>query len=344
MIRLVRGNLLEADVEALVNTVNTVGIMGKGIALQFKQAFPDNFQAYEAACRRGDVQLGKMFVFDLNRLENPRFIVNFPTKKHWRGKSRLKDIEAGLNDLVRVIKKLKIRTVAVPPLGCGNGGLDWEAVRPLIERKLETLLDIRVLLFEPAGAPAPEQMKVDTRRPNLTAARAAVLALMYRYALPGYELTMLEIQKLAYFLQEAGEPLKLNFVKGKFGPYAEQLHFVLQRLEGHYLSGYGDRSRSVAVTLLPGAGEDAEQRLAEECGTLKRFERVSELIEGFETPHGMELLATVHWIAKHEESSAAADADRAVTAVHAWSEHKKRSFRPEHIKAAWGRLHEQGWL
>src|SRR2546421_684027 len=154
-----------------------------------------SFQAYEAACRRKDIQTGKMFVYDLNRLENPRFIINFPTKRHWRGKSRLEDIEAGLEDLVRVITDLRIQSIAVPPLGCGNGGLDWEEVRPVIERSLAGLTGTRIFLFEPAGTPAPQEMKIATRRPNLTAARAAVLALMHRYALPGYELTMLEIQK-----------------------------------------------------------------------------------------------------------------------------------------------------
>ena len=130
MVELVTGNLLQADVEALVNTVNTVGAMGKGIALQFKQAYPANFEAYRKAVARGDVQPGRMFVFETGLLTNPRIIVNFPTKRHWRGGSRIEDIDAGLQDLAHVIVTRGIRSIAIPPLGCGNGGLDWGEVRP----------------------------------------------------------------------------------------------------------------------------------------------------------------------------------------------------------------------
>src|SRR5690349_8544281 len=119
------GDLLRADVEALVNTVNTVGIMGKGVALQFRQAYPDNYAAYRKACTHGEVQIGKMFVFATGYLTNPRLIINFPTKRDWRSKSRLEDIEAGLIDLVAVVRSERITSIAIPPLGCGNGGLQW---------------------------------------------------------------------------------------------------------------------------------------------------------------------------------------------------------------------------
>src|SRR5215510_5487854 len=108
------GNLLDAQVDAVVNTVNTVGVMGKGIALQFKQAYPENFRAYEAACRRGDVQLGRMFVVETGQMGPPRLIINFPTKRHWRARSRLSDIQAGLADLRKVISDRKITSIAVP--------------------------------------------------------------------------------------------------------------------------------------------------------------------------------------------------------------------------------------
>lgn len=153
MIHRAEGDLLRADVEALVNTVNTVGVMGKGIALQFKQAFPDNYSAYEAACKRGEVQLGKMFVFHRNTFSNPRVIVNFPTKKHWREKSKLKEIESGLRALIQFVKSEKIRSIAVPPLGCGYGGLDWNDVRPLIEQAFAEVPEVAVQLFYPEGAP-----------------------------------------------------------------------------------------------------------------------------------------------------------------------------------------------
>jgi O-acetyl-ADP-ribose deacetylase (regulator of RNase III) len=124
------GNLLEFKTDALVNTVNCVGIMGKGIALQFKKKFPENFKQYERACRSGEVQLGKMFIVPTNNLSEPHYIINFPTKDHWRNPSRLESIATGLQDLVAQVKKLNIKSIAIPPLGCGNGGLEWSEVRP----------------------------------------------------------------------------------------------------------------------------------------------------------------------------------------------------------------------
>lgn len=344
MIRSAKGDLLSAGVEALVNTVNTVGVMGKGIALQFKQAFPKNFVAYEAACKRGEVALGKMFVFSTGTLHNPRFIINFPTKRHWKGKSKIEDIECGLKDLIAIVKRERIRSIAVPPLGCGNGGLDWERVRPLIEQAFSAAPEVEVELFEPAGAPKAEEMKVATKRPEMTPGRAAILGLLSRYVLPGYRLTLLEIQKLAYFLQEAGQPLKLAFKKQRYGPYAENLHFVLQRMEGHFVRGYGDRSRDVSLSFFPEAIREAEAFLKSDAETLGRFERVAHLIEGYETPYGMELLSTVHWVAAHERSDAEPSPEVTIAAVMAWNEHKRRVFTPERILAAWNRLEEKGWL
>lgn len=190
-------------------------------------------------------------------------------------------------------------------------------------------------LYEPAGATKATEMRVATVRPKMTGARAAILLLMGKYNVPGYRLTLLEIQKLAYFLQVAGEPLKLAFAKQKYGPYTEQLHHVLQRLEGHFIRGYGDRSRDVSVTLLPGAAEEAEAFLQGNRDTEARFERVARLIQGLETPYGMELLATVHWVAMCESPGAREDPDKAIEGVHNWSEHKKKSFHSNQIAIAW---------
>src|SRR5580704_3057353 len=167
MVELTTGNILDADVDALVNTVNTVGVMGKGIALQFKQAFPQNYEAYQRACKRGEVVPGKMFVIPANRLSNPKFIINFPTKRHWKGKSRMEDITVGLVDLVDVIRRENIQSIAIPPLGCGNGGLDWVEVRPKIVTALSMLPDVNVLVFTPEGAPAVEEMPVATTPPRM---------------------------------------------------------------------------------------------------------------------------------------------------------------------------------
>jgi O-acetyl-ADP-ribose deacetylase (regulator of RNase III) len=164
MIEIVKGNLIETTAEALVNTVNCLGYMGRGIALQFKKAFPDNFKAYEQACRRREVEPGKMFVFETGSMINPKYIINFPTKRHWRGASKIEDIEAGLKALVMEIKNHKIRSVAVPPLGCGLGGLDWRVVQPMIEHAFQNLPDINVILFEPVATPDAKTMPVRTPR------------------------------------------------------------------------------------------------------------------------------------------------------------------------------------
>jgi O-acetyl-ADP-ribose deacetylase (regulator of RNase III) len=344
MIEFAHGNLLQADAEALVNTVNTAGVMGKGIALQFKQAFPANFAAYEKAAKCDEIIPGKMFVFETGNFANPRYIINFPTKRHWRGKARMDDIETGLQDLIRVLREKQIRSVAIPPLGCGFGGLDWNDVRPLMLSALESVPAVRALVYPPDGTPAAEKMKVGTSRPHLTLGRAALIELIEKYALPGYQLTQLEIQKLAYFLQEAGEPLKLNYVKQQYGPYAENLHFVLQALNGHYLTGYGDRSGRASLHLLQGANEAAEIFLNEHPETKTRLERVAQLIQGFETPYGMELLATVHWLGTHEDHAAKNDVNIALRGFETWNQRKREHFRPEHIKTAWERLQQQNWL
>jgi O-acetyl-ADP-ribose deacetylase (regulator of RNase III) len=343
MIKLVTGNLLKAEAEALVNTVNTVGVMGKGIALQFKQAYPRNYEEYRKACNHHEVQPGKMFVFATNKLVNPKYIINFPTKRHWKGKSSMEDIEAGLKALVDIVKEAGIHSIAVPPLGCGSGGLHWEDVKPRIEKAFRDLPGVTVLLFKPEGAPEAEEMRVATKRPAMTPGRAALLGLLERYAMPGYRLTLLEIQKLAYFLQAAGEPLRLNFARGKYGPYAETLHHVLQRLESHFIRGYGDRSRNASVRLLPGATDEANSFLEDHKDTVSHLDRVSRLIEGFESPYGMELLATVHWLAQ-EDPDIRKDSGLAVKGFKAWSEHKKQTFHPEHIEIAWKQLRNEGWI
>ena len=348
MIEVGKGNLLEAEAEALVNTVNCDGFMGKGIALQFKQAFPENFKAYQKACRAGEVVPGRMFVFDNVCLLHPRFIINFPTKKHWRSKSRIEDIEAGLEALVEQVRQLGIRSVAVPPLGCGLGGLDWRDVGPRIEAAFAQLGHVRVVVFEPKGTPDAKTMPVRTERPIMTRPRALYIKLMETYSALDYSRTLLEVQKLAYFLQVAGEPLRLRFRPEYYGPYAANLNKVLEVIEGHFIRGYGDSQKPGAeIELLPGATSEADEFLRQSNESLDRLDAVTQLIEGYETPYGMELLATVHWTAHYGVGSFAAPAstpDDAVQQVQAWNLRKKQLFKAEHIHIAWQSLQEFGWL
>jgi O-acetyl-ADP-ribose deacetylase (regulator of RNase III) len=344
MIENAHGNLLTADVEALVNTVNCVGYMGKGIALQFKQAFPANFKAYEKACRAHEVKPGCMFIFETGSMVNPRYIINFPTKRHWRGKSRIEDIESGLKALIADVKRLGINSIAVPPLGSGLGGLDWNVVRPMIEQAFAELPDVRVLLFPPKGAPDAKVMPVRTERPKMTAARALFIKLMEEYSALHYRRTLLEIQKLAYFLQEAGEPLRLRYEKGLYGPYAHNLNKVLETLEGHYIRGFGDSQKpDTEIELMPQAAEEADAFLEQHQESRKRLARVSDLIAGFETPYGMELLSSVHWVAIHDDP-AAQDESAAAQAVQSWNERKQSVFQAHHVQVAWERLKQEHWL
>ncbi len=344
MIELKRGDILQAEAEALVNTVNCVGVMGRGIALQFKKEYPENFDEYKSVCDRKDLHPGKMLVVNLNRLHDPRYVINFPTKRHWKGKSRIEDVEAGLDALVEEIRQRNIQSIAIPPLGCGLGGLDWNQVRPLIEKAFHALPGVDVLLYEPAGAPAPRRMVKTQKKPKMTIGRAALLGLMHRYlaATMDPDVTLLEIHKLMYFMQEAGEPLKLKYNKALYGPYAENLRHVLGHIEGHFISGYGDAEDDPEkqIELKPEAYQRAEAFLNQHAVTLARFNRVAELIEGFETTYGMELLATVHWVAKHE---AAYTPDEAVEKVYSWNDRKKM-FKEAHLQIAWDVLDTKGWL
>lgn len=338
------GDILAEDAEAIVNTVNCVGIMGRGIALQFKNAFPTNFKAYAVACQNGGVQPGRMFVFATGQLTNPRFIINFPTKRHWRGKSRMEDIDSGLKALAEEIRTRQIRSIAIPPLGSGLGGLEWSQVRPRIEAALQDIDDLKVIVFEPNGAPDADKMIHNRAVPDMTPGRAALVGLIRRYldGLLDPFVTLLEIHKLMYFMQEAGQPLRLKYTKALYGPYAENLRHVLNAVEGHLISGYGDGGDAPDkhLELVPGAVDDAFAVLERDTETKARLDRVADLVAGFETPFGLELLATAHWIMVHDSVQTV---EKVVQNVHAWNEHKKR-FSPRQITLAVDVLSRKGWV
>ena len=343
MIEYKTGDILAEDAEALVNTVNCVGAMGRGIALQFKNAFPENFKAYAAACKREEVQPGRMFIFETNQLTNPKYIINFPTKRHWRGKSRMEDIEAGLIALAQEVRTRSIQSIAIPPLGSGLGGLEWSQVRARIQEALRGFADLEIVVFEPEGAPDARDMARSTEVPRMTAGRAALVGLMDRYlgGLLDPFVTLLEVHKLMYFMQEAGEPLKLRYHKAAYGPYAENLRHVLRTVEGHLISGYADGGDAPdkLLGLVPGATKDANTFLKTHKETRTRFDKVSSLVEGFESAFGLELLATIHWLAKHEQIESVEDM---VAKTYAWNDRKLR-FSTRQIALAYDVLSRKGW-
>lgn len=343
MIRFKTGNIVDEDVEVLVNTVNCVGVMGRGIALQFKKAFPENFRAYAEACKLGEVQPGRVFLFETGRLTNPRYIINFPTKRHWRGRSRIDDIEAGLKALAEVVCQRGIRSIAVPALGSGLGGLEWSSVRQRIEVTLRDFDDLDAVVFEPDSAPETDRTVYNRQIPKMTAGRAALVGLMDRYlkGLLDPFVTLLEVHKLMYFMQVAGHPLRLKFTKGPYGPYAENLRHVLNAVEGHFISGYADGGDAPhkRLEIVPGIAQHAAEVLRHSPMTRKRFDRVTKLVSGFESAFGLELLATVHWVLEHEN---VASRDDLVERTHGWHERKKR-FSPRQIGLAADALILEGW-
>ena len=344
MIELRTGDIFDEDVEALVNSVNCVGVMGRGIALQFKNLFPENFKAYAEACERQEVQPGWMFVYESGKMTNPRYIINFPTKRHWRAKSRMEDIEAGLDALAGEIRDRNIRSIAIPPLGSSLGGLNWADVRPRIESTLGELDGLLVLLFEPGGGPADDRPNRSTKAPRMTRGRASLIGLMDRYlrGLLDPFVTLLEIHKLMYFMETAGEPLRLEFKKAPYGPYSEKLRHVLRPLDGHLISGYEDGGDAPGKEIepLPGAVEDAAKFLEGYPTTRERLARVSELVEGFESAFGLELLATVHWVVVKRPS---ATDEEVIADTYAWGLHK-RQFSERQILLVLRVLRDKGWL
>nr|WKF57740.1 hypothetical protein HUO10_002233 [Paraburkholderia busanensis] len=304
MITYTQGNLLEARADAPVNTVNTVGVMGKGIALMFKERFAENFRRYAIACKAGEVHTGKMFVTEVDELDGPRWIVNFPTKQHWRAPSRLEWVVDGLKDLRRFLIENNVRSIAIPALGAGNGGLNWDDVRTEIEAALHDM-DTEILVFEPTDQYQNVAKRAGVEK--LTPARALIAELVRRYWVLGMECSLLEIQKLAWFLERAIEhfnpgdnPLNLQFVAHKYGPYANRLDHLLNHLDGSYLHAdkrIGDAD-PLDVIWFDDARKDTLQRyLQTEANKYSgALEATTALIDGFESPFGMELLATVDWL------------------------------------------------
>lgn len=348
MITYQTGNILHDQAEAIINTVNIVGVMGKGLALQFKKAFPDNFKVYKKACDDKKLVTGEVLTVELNSINAPFYIINFPTKAHWKGSSKLEYIEQGLNSLKAEVKRLGLKSVALPALGSGLGGLDWDAVDSLIQNSLSEFPDVEWRVYPPQNAPTAQAMPNKTKRPDMTLGRAAVLGLIERYTSTGfgYRLSLLEVQKLVYFLTAAGEPLnKVVFQKHHYGPYADVLRHVLDKMKGHFITGYADgiNKPDTPIELKDDAAIEALNYLQACPETKQRFDKVARLIEGFESQNGMELLSTVHWVATNELEGNNITDEELINTVHSWNA-RKSQMKPTHILAAWNKLKQEDWL
>ncbi|MBO4700916.1 MAG: macro domain-containing protein [Alphaproteobacteria bacterium] len=329
------GDIFKAETEAVVNTVNCVGIMGKGIALQFREKYPENYKSYKHACDNGKVVVGKMFVTK-NGLLKPNYIINFPTKEHWRGKSKLEYIETGLDDLKLVLQKYNIKSVAIPPLGAGNGGLDWLTVKQLIIQKLNDL-DTDIIIFEPSTRfnEVRHATKVDLNDFRATFIKCVNI---YNSALDRmYELGNIEAQKLAYFIGLVLDRHDIinRYIKHIYGPYFPQLNNALRDMSGTYLSGFGDGQQQNHIDVMPGVIAEVDKYIAARPYLLHAIERIKKIIYGYETPFGMELLGTVHWVCTHNNIKSEQDI---VKYVHSWNDRKKAIMSPDNILRAYRQL------
>lgn len=341
MITLVSGDLFRSNAEALVNPVNCVGIMGKGLAAQFKKIFPGNFASYKRACESGSLRPGRVLIYKRTQSAHPRYIVNLPTKRHWKGKSRAGDIEVSLYSLVSDITDLGIRSVAIPPLGCGHGGLDWKIVKPLIESIFQSLKNVDVKLYPPPGSASPKKSK----HPKMTVERAMLISLMDRYlaGLMDPFVTIEVVHKLSFLAKVGGVKTRLIFDSCSGGPTATNLRDTLKDIEGHLISGYyvpgAELRPSESLLLVPSAVVAAKQVLDKNASAGKKFRRVAHLIKGFETPFGLELLSKILWGVRN---GGIRNRSAACKAAAAWVSSSRLTER--HIQIAWDKLAENHWV
>ena len=340
------GNLLEAQTQALVNTVNTVGVMGKGIALQFKEAFPNNFKSYASVCKNKELHTGKLLIVKEHTLQGEKIIINFPTKTEWYLKSKYEYIEEGLKELVKAIELYKIQSIAIPPLGCGNGGLKWEIVKPMIEKYLGNLQNVDIQIFEPNDAIKEILKKQDIHKEmKLTPARAMILYAMFFYESLGENSSLFVANKLAYFLQRLGEKAfnKLKFEANHYGPCSVQVEHLLHNLNGKYLKGLEQMNVKAfePLELKYETIKEISDYVRKELSPEQRIilSNLVKLIDGFQSALSLEVLATVDFVKKNEPNL---NQDEIIENIQNWSKRKEKLFKERHIKIAINHLQDYG--
>ncbi len=296
MIHFIVGNIFDSTAMALVNTVNLMGVMGKGVALQFKENFPDNYKAYKAACKDKSISIGKLLVHKEKNIMGEKIIINFPTKTDWRKPSEYIYIEKGLDDLVRIISQYNITSIAIPPLGSGNGGLIWERVKSMIQAKLSSC-DIDIYIYEPT-VQITEHMK--SERVKLTEARALLLYMLFDLVKHGEYASEFSSEKVCYFLQKFGakDIFKLSFSPHYYGPYSGKVRYVLNALNGSYIMGYSDMNRKPfeSIFLISDTYNEIEAIVKQNKNLQETANRTTIFLEGFYSDFGLELLSSVDYI------------------------------------------------
>ena len=335
MISFEKNNVLSIKAEALVNSVNLTGVMGKGIALAFRETFPENYKLYRKACEDKEIDIGKIFVTETGQFF-PKFIINFPTKKHWRFPSKYEWIEAGLKSLKGWLIENPVNSIAIPPLGTGNGKLDWDRIKMMIVKALKEFeKEIEIIILEPS--PQFEVKQTPARAlPQLTPARAMLLYIMNRYQVMGYEINLLVIQKIAYFLQRLGEPLKLKFEKGYYGPFAYNIIPVLKAMRQNYIiyKTLDDAKPSTVIRQNQSAIKEVEEyyNINLTAEQKQHVEKTLALINEFETPFGLELLGTIDYI--FDQKKQILSSKETMNELKNWTDRKRKLFKPYHIDVA----------
>lgn len=319
-----KGNILESEADALVNTVNTQGVMGKGIALQFKNAFPSNYKIYQDICRNGNFQIGDLLIVEENGLiSGKKTIINFPTKTSWRKPSEYSYIEKGLDKLVQVIEEKKINSIAIPPLGSGNGGLNWEIVKKMIEDKMSHL-PIDVFIYEP-NSQIKEKLKEE--RVQLTGARAMLLFMLYKLVANGEFVSEFSSEKICYFLQRFGakEHFKLEYKPNFYGPYSGKVKYVINYLNGSYIMGYSsmDKKPFETLDLVSDGFEKVESYILSKPNLVQIVNKTESFLDGFYSEFALELLSTVDYISLNKETF---DLEIIKSELESWNERKRTLF------------------
>jgi len=341
MIKHIKGNLLDSNADALVNTVNTEGVMGKGIALQFKEMFPKNAKLYIKASREGKINIGSVFVVKDSSLHTgEKIIINFPTKTSWRKPSEYSYIEDGLNNLATVIKEYNITSIAIPPLGAGQGGLNWVRVKKMIEDKLKESEAI-VYLYEPSDI-IHEVLKKE--RAKLTPARAMMLNVLYDLVGNGEFVSEFAAEKIAYFLQRFGgkDAFNLEFKPNFYGPYSGKVKHVLFYLNGSYITGYSAKDKRPFEELGIIADGEADVINYLDLPENSRYKNTAlntkKFLTGFYSSFGLELLSSIDFIMIEQNVRTIEDITEH---LNSWSTRKKTLFtNPKFVEKAIGRINE----
>ncbi len=331
---------MESEAQALVNTVNTVGVMGKGIALQFKEAYPHNYQVYRKACQERTFTTGQVLGVRDRDAFGERWILNFPTKQHWRGKSEYRYIAEGLEALKAFLSKESIASVAIPPLGCGQGGLDWEVVKKMIQEAVEDLPTICYVFGPDRQIQAQLQENALPKPVKMTPARAMLLSALYNYEEDFEPVSLFVATKLAYFLQKLGGPFdRLDFKRSHYGPFATGMNHFVRTFNGTYLSGLVTNEARPFDTLPLNYAKQTELQkyLDEELSPANKriLANLERLIEGYKTAYGLEILATVAFIRQEHRDL---DRDGILAEAKAWSPRKAKMLLPEYVDQAIARL------